>query len=149
MAYQECWLVRHLKKQLQTINSCIQAEDNALYKIKLTTAFILCAFLITACVSPFGAEVDSDNGQWVLKQVIYDDGDSKDFSSNSGNFVDIGQAEISEVYADHGKRTYPYTRDGDVFTLLVGDERITWTVVDRSSDRLKIDTPIGRYILSR
>lgn len=120
-----------------------------MYKIKASSVCILYAFLVAACASPSGSVSENDYGQWTLNQVVYGDGDSKDFSSNPGNFVDISPAEISEVYAEHGKRTYSYTREGDVLTLFVGSERITWTVVDRTSGGLKIDTPIGRYVLSR
>jgi hypothetical protein len=102
-----------------------------------------------ACAST--AEVDSNTyyGKWTLNKVVDEDGDFRDFTKEPGNFVHIKRSEVSEIIAGHGVRSYPYTQEGDVLILISGGVPIVWSIVENSEHSMKIDTPIGRYILSR
>jgi hypothetical protein len=115
-------------------------------------SIIVCIFLsifIVACTSNTEVEASSYYGKWTLNKVIYDDGDFKDLSDKSGHFINIGKTEVSEIMAEYGVRTYPYTQEGDVFTVTSGTRDVTWTIIESSQHSMKIDTPIGRYVLTR
>ena len=85
----------------------------------------------------------------MLTKVVYDDGDFKDLSNKPGYFINIGKTEVSEIMAEYGVRTYPYTQEGDVFIVTTGSHDVTWSIVESSEHSMEIDTPIGRYVLTR
>jgi hypothetical protein len=120
-----------------------------LFNIKLIIISILLSLCVIACVSNTGLESNRYHGKWTLNKVIYDDGDFKDLSDKSGHFINIGKTEVSEIMAEYGVRTYPYTQEGDVFTVTTGTRDVTWTIIESSEHSMKIDTPIGRYVLTR
>ena len=51
--------------------------------------------------------------------------------------------------AEYGVRTYPYTQEGNVLTVTSGSRNVFWTIVEKSEHSMEIDTPIGRYVLTR
>jgi hypothetical protein len=98
------------------------------------------------------AEVDNlnnHNGKWTLNEIIYKSGRSRDFTQEAGNFVHFKEHEISEIIAGHGVRTYPYTKEGDTYTLISGGEPFTWHVIESTENTMNIETSFGRYSLSR
>lgn len=114
--------------------------------------FILCiifSILMAACSSTTEVEHTGYYGKWTLNKVVDEDGDFRGFTNHPGNFVHIKETEISEIIAGHGVRSYPYTQSGDVLTLISGGIPINWIIVISTENSLEIDTPIGRYILSR
>lgn len=115
-------------------------------------SIIICIFasiLLMACAS--SSEVDSNTyyGKWTLNKVVDEDGDFRDFTKEPGNFVHIKKSEVSEIIAGHGVRSYSYIQRGNVLTLTSGTHDFIWTIMESSEHSMKIDTPIGRYILSR
>ncbi|MFT7260524.1 MAG: hypothetical protein ACI9MS_002393 [Glaciecola sp.] len=115
-------------------------------------SIIVCFFFslfITACTSNSEVESNSYYGKWTLNKVVDEDGDFNDFSREPGNYVHIKKSEVSEIIAGHGVRTYPYTQKGNVFTVTSGTRDVIWTIVESTEHSMKIDTPIGRYILTR
>jgi len=113
---------------------------------------IVCIFssiLLMACASTLEVDVNNYYGKWRLIKVVYDDGDFKDLTNKSGHFINIGKTEVSEIMAEYGVRTYPYTQEGNVFTVTSGSRNVFWTIVEKSEHSMEIDTPIGRYILTR
>jgi len=120
-----------------------------LINFKSIIVYIFLSILLSACASK--AEVDGNSyyGKWTLNKVIYESGRFKDLSNKPGYFINIGKTEVSEIMAEYGVRTYPYTQEGNVLTVTSGTRDVTWAIVERSQYSMKIDTPIGRYILSR
>ena len=110
---------------------------------------IIFSLFIVACASTTGVENTSLYGKWTLNKVVDEDGDFRDFTNHPGNFVHIKQSEVSEIIAGHGVRSYPYSKNGDVLTLISGGVPINWIIVVNTERLLELDTPIGRYILSR
>lgn len=117
--------------------------------IKSIIICICFSFLLAACASGTGIESNSYHGKWTLNEIIYKSGRSRDFTKEPGNFVHIKETEISEIIVGHGVRSYPYTQEGDVLTLISGGEPDIWSVVESTEHSMKIDTAIGRYILTR
>ena len=117
--------------------------------IKSTIVCIFFLIFIVACASNTEVENNSYYGKWTLNTVVDEDGDFRDFTKEPGNFIHIKKSEVSEIIAGHGVRSYPYTQDGDVFTLISAGVPITWTIVESSEHSMEIDTPIGRYVLTR
>ncbi len=113
------------------------------------TLYIIISLFIVACASTTEVENTGYYGKWTLNKVIDEDGDFRDFTNLPGNFVHIKKSEISEIIAGHGVRSYPYTKNGDVLTLISGGVHFNWIIVVSTQRSLEIDTPIGRYILSR
>ena len=124
-------------------------KANILLNIKSIIICIFSSILLMACAS--SSEVDSNTyyGKWTLNEIIYKSGRSRDFTKEPGNFVHIKEAEISEIIVGHGVRSYPYTQEGDVLTLMSGGDSLIWGVVESTERSMKIDTSIGRYILTR
>lgn len=118
-------------------------------KIRRTLVGIIISLFVVACVSTTGVENTSLYGKWTLNKVVDEDGDFIDFTNHPGNFVHIKQSEVSEIIAGHGVRTYPFTQEGDVLTLISGGVPINWIIVASTEGSLELDTPIGRYSLSR
>ena len=116
-------------------------------------SIIFCFFFATILVGCSSiVEVGDRNslfGKWTLNEIIYKSGRTRDFTKEPGNFVHFKEHEISEIIAGHGVRTYPYTKEGDTYTLISGGEPFTWLVIERTESTMKIDTSFGRYILSR
>jgi len=130
-----------LRLQFQLIN----------YSIWLTSKLVIAWVLLSASTLTM-AEVENLNslyGKWTLNEINYKSGRSRDFTKEPGNFVHFKEHEISEIIAGHGVRTYPYTKEGDTYTLISGGEPFTWHVIERTESTMKIDTSFGRYILSR
>lgn len=120
--------------------------------MRIIQSIIICIFIslsLTACASKSEVDGNSYYGKWTLIKVVYDDGDFKDLSNTSGHFINIGKTEVSEIMAEYGVRTYPYTQEGNVLTVTSGPHDFTWTIVESSEHSMEIDTPIGRYILTR
>jgi hypothetical protein len=120
-----------------------------LFNIKSIIICILFSFLLTACVSSTGIESNSYYGKWTLNEIIYKSGRSRDFTKELGNFVHIKETEISEIIVGYGARTYPYTQDANVLTLISGGVPDIWHILENTEHSMKIDTSIGRYILTR
>lgn len=120
-----------------------------MFNIKSIIVCVLLSFFIIACASNTEIEGASYYGKWRLIKVVYDDGDFKDLTNKSGHFINIGKTEVSEIMAEYGVRTYPYTQEGNVFTVTSGSRNVFWTIVEKSEHSMEIDTPIGRYILTR
>jgi hypothetical protein len=51
--------------------------------------------------------------------------------------------------AEYGVRTYPYTQEGNVLNVDYGSGMDTWIIIEALEHSMKIDTPIGRYVLTR
>ena len=117
--------------------------------IKSIIVSVLLSVFIVACTSNTEVGSNSYYGKWTLNKVIYESGRFKDLSNKPGYFINIGKTEVSEIMAEYGVRTYPYTQEGNVLTVTSGTRDVTWAIVERSQYSMKIDTPIGRYILSR
>lgn len=117
--------------------------------IKSIIVGLVFSIFIVACTSNKEVESNSYYGKWTLIMVVYDDGDFKDLTNKSGHFINIGKTEVSEIMAEYGVRTYPYTQEGNVFTVTSGSRNVFWTIVEKSEHSMEIDTPIGRYILTR
>lgn len=117
--------------------------------IKSIIVSIFLSILLLACASKTEVEGNSYYGKWTLNKVIYESGRFKDLSNKPGYFINIGKSEVSEIMAENGVRTYPYTQEGDVFTVTSGTRDVTWTIVESSEHAMEIDTPIGRYVLTR
>lgn len=117
--------------------------------IKSIIVGLLFSIFIVACTSNTEVESNGYYGKWTLNKVIYESGRFKDLSNKPGYFINIGKTEVSEIMAEHGVRTYPYTQEGDVFTVTSSTRDVTWTIVEPSEQSMKIDTPIGRYVLTR
>lgn len=117
--------------------------------IKSIIVSVLLSVFIVACTSNKELGSNAYYGKWTLTKVVYDDGDFKDLSNKSGHFISIGKTEVSEIMAEYGVRTYPYTQEGDVLNVNYGSGIETWTIVEPSEHSMKIDTPIGRYVLTR
>ena len=120
--------------------------------MRIIKSIIICIFIslsLTACV--LGAEIEGASyyGKWRLIKVVYDDGDYKDLSNKPGHFITIDKTEVSEIMAEYGVRTYPYTQEGNVLTVTSGSRNVFWTIVEKSEHSMEIDTPIGRYVLTR
>lgn len=117
--------------------------------IKLIIVCIFSSILLMACVS--SSEVDSNTyyGKWTLNKVVDEGGDFRDFTKEPGNFVHIKKSEVSEIIAGHGVRSYSYIQRGNVLTLSSGTHDFIWTIMESSEHSMEIDTPIGRYILTR
>lgn len=117
--------------------------------IKLIIVCIFLSIFIVACTSNAEVESNSYYGKWTLNQVVYDNGDFKDLSNKPGHFINIGKTEVSEFLGEYGVRTYPYIQEGDVLSVTYGSSVGTWTIIESSEYSMKIDTPIGRYVLAR
>lgn len=120
--------------------------------MRIIQSIIICIFIslsLTACASKSEVDGNSYYGKWTLNKVIDEDGDFRDFTKEAGNFVHIKEAEVSEIIAGHGVRSYLYSQQGNVFKLTSGPHNFTWTIVESSEHSMEIDTPIGRYILTR
>jgi hypothetical protein len=148
-AFQECLQVHRPRKLLQRIVNYPIGKANILFNIKSIIICILTSFLLVACASNTEVGSNSYHGKWALTEIIYNSGRSRDFTKEPGNFVHIKETEISEIIVGHGVRSYPYTQEGDVLTLISGGEPDVWSVVESTEHSMKIDTPIGRYILTR
>lgn len=120
-----------------------------MFNIKSIVVCVLLSFLIIAYSSNTEIEGATYYGKWRLIKVVYDDGDFKDLSNKSGHFINIGKTEVSEIMAEYGVRTYPYTREGNVLNVAYASGHDTWTIVKSSENSMEIDTPIGRYVLTR
>jgi hypothetical protein len=120
-----------------------------LTNLKSIIVYVFLSFLLSACASKAEVESNSYYGKWTLNKVIYESGRFKDLSNKPGYFINIGKSEVSEIMAEHGVRTYPYTQEGDVLNVTTGTHDVTWTIVEPSEYSMKIDTPIGRYVLTR
>ena len=120
-----------------------------MFNIKSIIVGLFFSIFIIACTFNTGVESNSYYGKWTLNKVVDEDGDFRDFTKEPGNFVHIKKSEVSEIIAGHGVRSYPYTQEGDVLTLISGGVPIIWSVVESTEHSMKIDTPIGRYILTR
>ena len=110
---------------------------------------IICLIFISACTSNTEPKNNGHYGKWTLLKVVYEDGDFKDLSKETGHFIKIGKTEVSEIMAEYGVRSYPYTQKGNVLNVAYVGGDDTWTIVKSSEHTMEIDTPIGRYILSR
>jgi len=110
---------------------------------------MITSFLLVACASNTEVGSNSYFGKWALNEIIYKSGRSRGFTKEPGNFVHIKETEISEIIVGHGVRSYPYTQEGDVLTLISGGDSLIWGVVESTERSMKIDTSIGRYILTR
>ena len=117
--------------------------------IKSNLVGLFLSVFVVACTSNTEVENNSYYGKWTLNKVVDEDGDFRDFTKEPGNFVHIKKSEISEIIAGHGVRTYPYTQEGDVFIVTTGTHNVIWTIVESSEHSMEIDTPIGRYVLTR
>ncbi|MFT7110993.1 MAG: hypothetical protein ACI843_002670 [Psychrobacter glaciei] len=117
--------------------------------IKSIIVGLVFSIFIVACTSNTEVESNGYYGRWTLAKVVYDDGDFKDLSNETGHFINIGKTEVSEIMAENGVRTYPYTQEGDVLNVDYGSGIDTWTIVEPLEHSMKIDTPIGRYVLTR
>ena len=120
-----------------------------MYNIKLTIILTLLSIFIIACSSNEVTKTNGYYGKWTLLKVEYEDGDFKDLRNKAGHFINIGETEVSEIMAEYGVRTYPYTQEGNVLTVTSGTRNVFWTIVKSSEHAMEIDTPIGRYVLSR
>ncbi|MFT7110991.1 MAG: hypothetical protein ACI843_002668 [Psychrobacter glaciei] len=123
--------------------------DCYLLNIKSIIICIFASFLLVACASNTEVGSNSYYGKWTLNEIIYKSGRSRVFTKEPRNFVHIKETEISEIIVGHGVRSYPYTQEGDVLILISGGEPDIWSVVESTEHSMEIDTPIGRYILSR
>ncbi len=113
---------------------------------------VLCIFLPVLTVghaSTAWAGSNDYQGKWTLDEIIYKSGRSRDFTKEPGNFIHIKETEISEIIVGHGVRSYPYTHEGDVLTLISGGVPDIWSILDSTEHAMTIDTSIGRYILTR
>jgi hypothetical protein len=108
-----------------------------------------CVLLTLACSVEKDTEKYEIFGKWALKQVAYPDGTHKEFEINSGNYVEIGRGYVVEIMAEDGETNYSYSRQGNNLNLLAGDEIVTWVIGKHEKNEMEIDTPVGRYILSR
>ena len=117
--------------------------------IKLIIVYIFSSILLVACASNTEAGSNSYYGKWTLNKVVDEDGDFRDFTKKPGNFVHIKKSEVSEIIAGHGVRSYSYTQRGNVLTLTSGTHDFIWTIMESSEHSMEIDTPIGRYVLTR
>jgi hypothetical protein len=120
-----------------------------LFNIKSIIICIIASFLLVACASNTEVGSNSYYGKWTLNKIIYKSGRSRDFTKEPGNFVHIKETEVSEIIVGHGVRSYPYTQEANVLTLISGGEPDIWSVVESTEHSMKIDTSIGRYILTR
>ncbi len=117
--------------------------------IKSIIISVLLSVFIVACTSNKEVGSNAYYGKWTLTKVVYDDGDFKDLINKPGHFINIGKAEVSEIMAEYGVRTYPYTQEGDVLNVNYGSGIDIWTIVESTEHSMEIDTPIGRYVLTR
>jgi hypothetical protein len=117
--------------------------------IKLIIISILLSLCVIACASNSGVESNGYYGKWTLNKIIYKNGRSRDFTKEPGNFVHIKETEISEIIVGHGVRTYPYTQNENLLTLISGGVPETWSIFESTAHSIKIDTSIGRYVLTR
>jgi hypothetical protein len=120
-----------------------------LLNIKSIIVGLFFSIFITACISNTEVENNGYYGKWTLNKVVDEDGDFRDFTKEPGNFVHIKKSEVSEIIAGHGVRSYSYIQRGNVLTLTSGTHDFIWTITESSKHSMKIDTPIGRYILSQ
>jgi hypothetical protein len=117
--------------------------------IKSIVVFVLLSFSITACTFNTGVDSNIYYGKWTLNKVVDEDGDFRDFTKEPGNFVHIKKSEVSEIIAGHGVRSYSYIQRDNVLTLTSGTHDFIWTITESSEHSMKIDTSIGRYVLTR
>ena len=117
--------------------------------IKSIIVGLFFSIFITACISNTEVEKNTYYGKWTLNKVVDEDGDFRDFTKEPENFVHIKKSEVSEIIAGHGVRRYSYIQRGNVLTLTSGTHDFIWTITESSEHSMEIDTPIGRYILSR
>ncbi len=105
------------------------------------------AFFLLTLLGCSGKETAAQNiqGRWTLSEVVYEDGTTK--TLGDGNAVVFEPLAIVEVIEGLGKRRYPYSLNKDTLLLKVGNEQVVWKVVEQKIDSLKINTPIGLYVL--
>jgi hypothetical protein len=103
--------------------------------------------LLAACSSHSSTNAPSIYGRWAVAKVVYEDSSEKFLGA--GNFVNIFDDYIVEGAQGYGKRRYPYERNQDALILMSGGESVVWDVVLISKDQLRINTPIGLYILDK
>lgn len=120
-----------------------------MFNIKSIIVGLFFSIFIIACTFNTGVESNSYYGKWTLNKVVDEDGDFRDFTKEPGNFVHIKKSEVSEIIAGHGVRSYSYTQRSNVLTLTSGTHDFIWTIVESSEHSMEIDTPIGRYVLTR
>ena len=100
---------------------------------------------LTACVSVADENKPNIYNTWVLEKIIYDDGSAKVLTE--GNFVQIHEDYLVEMFKEYGNRRYAYVRNNKTISLDSGGEKVVWEIVLHNNQELQIKTPIGLYIL--
>ncbi len=114
---------------------------------KSNVFLILFLLSITACTIDSEHKQPNIYGTWRLEKITYDDESIKILEE--GNFVTIKDNYIIEIIKNHGKRRYSYVKQNNTLNLTSGSEVVEWEIIQNSSQKLHIKTPIGLYLLSR
>ena len=108
---------------------------------------ILVIFLLGACSILNSNPENSILGEWVVDQIIYDDGSVRVLEE--GSRVVFDQGRLTEIITGHGKYSYSYNRNNQRITLSVSDEEVEWYIIKQTKQALQIKTTIGLYNLSK
>jgi len=112
------------------------------------TLFI--SLLIAALISLSGCKQENSDflGFWKLEKVVYEDNSEKTFPLDSGAGVEFTHTDIIEHYSSTHKQRYHYSIKGESLELTSqAGEVITWQLKQHDQQTLRIDTPIGTYVL--
>ena len=88
-------------------------------------------------------------GKWTLIKIVYPNGETKDFSDQPANYVQIKENEISETMPGYGVKSYNYIEKDNTFIIMAGNRLSTWKIVKQTSNTMEIETAAGRYVLVR
>lgn len=112
---------------------------------------------MTACVTTDGlggstgteAEHKSYYGTWTIMKVVLKNGEIKDLTNGPIDYVHIRKSEIAEQISGYGIKNYNYIETDNTLIVMAGNRVSTWKIIENTRNTMEIDTPIGRYILTR
>tara|TARA_B100001059_G_scaffold21522_1_gene17308 strand:- start:91 stop:447 length:357 start_codon:yes stop_codon:yes gene_type:complete len=116
--------------------------------IKMHKTIICVAILITQIYAPLLYSKENDiQFKWKLIEVIASDIDT--IKIDDGNFFKIDNSGILQIMKKHGNRYYPYTREGKILHVTSGEVVRKWEVLHVDDHNLRLDSPLGIYVLKR
>ena len=128
--------------------------------MKPLKSLIVCVFsllLMTACVTTDGlgrstgteTEHKSYYGTWTIMKVVLKNGEIKDLTNGPIDYVHIRKSEIAEEISGYGIKNYNYIATDNTLIVMAGNRMSTWKIIENTKNTMEIETPAGRYILSR
>ena len=98
------------------------------------------AILITLICSPLLYSKENDiQFKWKLIEIIVSDIDT----------IKIVNWGILQIMKKHRNRYYPYTREGKILHVISGEVVRKWEVLHVDEHNLRLDSPLGIYVLKR